>query len=357
MKLKALNMKTGIRISDRIAIVFVVFALFIVSCTKEMVTNPITIVATMDASNVDVISAACGGEISSDGGEFIAERGICVDTSKIPDISRNNIVCGEGAGKFVANINGLSPGTRYYVRAYAKNQSGTTYGSTISFTTQDGAIDVDNNVYHVVKIGSQTWLAENLRTTKYNDRTPINLVINDISWQKSTSGAFCWYSIDGTIEATYGALYNWNAVNSGKLCPVGWHVPSDVEWKTLSVYLQNNGYNFNGYVDTDVHDSTNNYIGKSLAAQFGWFVTSNFGAVGSTDYQNYQNKSGFNGFPAGMRYETSAFTGLHGMTYWWTSTELWTKYAWCRGIDYLNNSLVDFFQLKNTGLSVRCIKN
>jgi len=341
----------------KIYILLISIVMLISSCTKDKVIDPVAILSISDISNVDVTTANYTGTISSDGGFLITERGVCWNEGVIPTISDNKTIIGEGAGTFNGKLTGLKPNTKYYLRAFATNQAGTVYGSFISFTTQDGAIDVEGNVYHAVKIGSQTWLVENLRTTKYNDGSQIDLISNGGSWQRATAGAYCWYTIDGTIEATNGALYNWNAVNSGKLCPFGWHVPSDAEWKTLSVYLQNNGYNFNGYVDTDVHDSTNNYVAKSLASQTGWLLTSNIGAVGNTDYPSYRNKSGFNAFPAGMRPETGDYNGLNAITYWWSSTELWTKYAWRRGIDYLNYSLLKSYDLKNTGLSVRCIKN
>jgi len=328
------------------------------SCTKDSVVAPLPIISLSEINNVDVTSANYTGMISNDGGTLVTERGICWEAGTIPTVADNKTINGDGAGTFSGTISGLTPNTKYYVRAYATNGAGTNYGSYISFTTQDGAIDADGNVYHAIKIGTQIWLTENLKTTKYNDNTTIPLISSDIAWQKATSGAYCWYSIDGSaFEANYGALYNWNAVNSGKLCPAGWHVPSDIEWKTLDVYLQNNGYNFNGFVDTDIFDSTNNYVAKAMASKSGWNLTSNVGAPGNTDYSNYENKSGFNAFPTGIRTESGGYSGLKGISNWWSSTELWTKYAWYYGIDALNYSLLKNYDLKNTGLSIRCIKN
>ena len=99
-------------------------------------------------------------------------------------------------------------------------------------------MDADSNYYPVVIIGTQTWMAKNLKTTKYNDNTAIPGVTNNTTWANSTFPAYCWYNNNGAAyKNLYGALYNWHTVDSGNFCPVGWHVPSDDEWKTLEMYL------------------------------------------------------------------------------------------------------------------------
>jgi hypothetical protein len=98
--------------------------------------------------------------------------------------------------------------------------------------------DIDDNSYVTKKIGNQVWMAENLKTTKYNDGSAIPLVTDNTGWVNLTTDAYCWYSNDpGTYGNTYGALYNWYAINTGKLCPEGWHLPGEDEWTTLSTYL------------------------------------------------------------------------------------------------------------------------
>jgi uncharacterized protein (TIGR02145 family) len=98
--------------------------------------------------------------------------------------------------------------------------------------------DVDGNTYKVVIIGTQVWMAENLKTTKYSDGTPIPLVTDNTAWSNLTTPGYCWYNNDSaTIAQTYGALYNWYTVNTGNLCPAGWHVPTDAEWTILITYL------------------------------------------------------------------------------------------------------------------------
>ena len=123
--------------------------------------------------------------------------------------------------------------------------------------------DADGNVYQTVRIGNQkfvaqVWTVENLRTTKYNDGTPIPHLTDSVAWINDTLGAYCYYldTTSGNIIKKYGALYNWYAVDTKKLAPKGWHVPSDEEWNTLQDYLIANGYNFDG-------TTTGNKIAKS----------------------------------------------------------------------------------------------
>jgi uncharacterized protein (TIGR02145 family) len=97
--------------------------------------------------------------------------------------------------------------------------------------------DFDGYVYKTVRISNQTWMAENLKTARYNDGTPISLVADNPSWSNSVSACYCWYNNDIQNKDSYGALYNWQAVNTDKLCPTGWHVPTDAEWTTLSAAL------------------------------------------------------------------------------------------------------------------------
>jgi uncharacterized protein (TIGR02145 family) len=96
--------------------------------------------------------------------------------------------------------------------------------------------DVDGNIYNTVTIGTQVWMAEDLKTTRYNDGTAISYVKGDLEWKNLRSEAYCWYNNDKSNKTVYGALYNWYTTNTGKLCPAGWHVPTDSEWETLISY-------------------------------------------------------------------------------------------------------------------------
>ncbi|MBL0286085.1 MAG: fibrobacter succinogenes major paralogous domain-containing protein [Bacteroidetes bacterium] len=129
------------------------------------------------------------------------------------------------------------------MRAYATNSIGTAYGSQLVFITSNttslcGTVtDIDGNVYNTVTIGAQCWMMENLKTTKYNDGTAIPNVTSNTEWGALNTGAWCYYSNDANNNNTYGKLYNWYSVNTGRLAPNGWHVPTDIEWLELRDYL------------------------------------------------------------------------------------------------------------------------
>ena len=215
-----------------------------------------------------------------------------------------------------------------------------TYGST---TDQNG------NTVKTVQIGTQTWFAENLKTTTYNDGTTIPNVTDGTAWAALTTGAQCDYDNTPANTTTYGKLYNWYAVNTGKLCPTGWHVPSDAEWTTLQTYLIANGYNYDG-------STTGNYIAKSMASTTGWNSSTSTGAIGNTPSTN--NKSGFTALPGGNRDSNGSFNliGIYG--YWWSSTEGGTGSA-LNGYLYYNGSYLSSrnYDGKVRGVSVRCLRN
>jgi len=195
----------------------------------------------------------------------------------------------------------------------------------------DTVIDIDDNTYKTVTIGNQIWMADNLRTTTYNDGSPITLVEADSEWINLTSGAYCWYKNDeATYGSTYGALYNWYAVDRFKLCPDGWRVPNDEEWRTFEEYLTNNG-----------HNGTEGLV---LKAKDGW---SNAGS--GTDYY------GFKALPGGERYSIYEEIGECG--YWWCSTAHTDTYAIFWMLSSNSKILNRFGGSKVCGFSVRCIKN
>jgi uncharacterized protein (TIGR02145 family) len=213
--------------------------------------------------------------------------------------------------------------------------------------------DPENQSYPIVKIGEQWWMAKNLQTTKYMDGTAIPNITDNSSWAGKTTGAYCWINNDAaTYQNLYGALYNWYAVSTGKLCPTGWHVPTDAEWTTLENYLIGNGYNFDGTI-------TGNKIAKSLATQYGWESYHGAGTPGNTDYPAYRNKSGFSGLPGGYR-DNGYFTGVGLYNYWWSSTkstEYPTYYAWFRYIACDYTFVYRNIKYMEEGYSVRCVRD
>ena len=205
--------------------------------------------------------------------------------------------------------------------------------------TANGTVtDINGNVYHTVKIGTQTWMLENLRTTKFNDGNAIPLVIDSTMWNNLTTSGYCWYNNEKNIyEKTYGALYNWFAVKSGKLCPAGWHVPTYSDWELL--------INFLGSVSIAGGKMKN--IGTIEAGTGLWYAP-NEGA---------SNESGFSGLPGGYRYYSGNFMNSLGhQGFWWSSTEYDISYSW--GINlYSSNSMASItYGDKRYGFSVRCIK-
>ncbi|MCX6335307.1 MAG: fibrobacter succinogenes major paralogous domain-containing protein [Bacteroidia bacterium] len=199
----------------------------------------------------------------------------------------------------------------------------------------NGVTDIDGNIYDTVAIGTQVWMVENLKTTKYNDGTSIPLVTVEAAWSNLTTPGYCFYDNDaGTNKATYGAIYNWYTVNTGKLCPTGWHVPSDAEWTTLTNFLGGE------YVAG----------GKLKQSGISLWSSPNDGAT---------NWSGFTALPAGYRQEAGSFCNINDDDFWWsttTSTSQITK-AWSRGVNYNYPYVYNDFYLKSFGYSVRCLRN
>lgn len=210
--------------------------------------------------------------------------------------------------------------------------------------------DIDGNVYHTVTIGTQVWLVENLKTTRYNDGSAIPLETEASSWAVLITPAYCWYNNDINNKNTYGALYNWYVVNTGKLAPAGWHVPTDAEWEILENYLIANGYNYDG-------SASGNKIAKSLASATGWQASDVVGAPGNNDYPTYVNKSGFTAVPAGYRNLEGLFVrrGYSGDT--WSASDYNTDQAWQWDIDNDFNSTSREPYYKKVGFAVRCLKD
>lgn len=212
--------------------------------------------------------------------------------------------------------------------------------------------DIDGNVYTTVTIGTQVWMVENLKTTRYNDGTSIPTVTSNTAWNSLTTGAYCNYNNTSNLDTitTYGRLYNWYAVNTGKLAPKGWHVSTDAEWTILENYLIANGYNYDG-------TTTGNGYAKSLSANTKWESSTVVGAVGNTDYPEYRNKSGFTALPGGFRRPSGEFNDIGLRSGWWHSTESNEADSWNRNWLYYSTSANRNANPKTFGLSVRCLKD
>jgi uncharacterized protein (TIGR02145 family) len=198
---------------------------------------------------------------------------------------------------------------------------------------QEGVRDYDGNIYRTVTLGKQVWMAENLKTTHYSDGEAIPEIKDDSQWTNLSTGAYCMNNNDKNISAIYGYLYNWFVIsNSHKICPVGWHVPSANEWKSLETYLGGVG----------------SAGAKMKEAGTGKWADPNTKA---------DNSSGFTGLPGGSRNSDGTFNipGENGM--WWTATEFSITTAWHRRL-YFNVGFIDnIFSPRTEGFSIRCIKD
>ena len=193
--------------------------------------------------------------------------------------------------------------------------------------------DADGNKYTSVNIGTQEWMVENLRTTKYSEGTPIPNVTDNDEWSNLTTGAWSHYNNDSQYEKTYGKLYNWNAVSDARnICPIGWHVPTDLEWTILTDYLAANG-----------HKGTEGTALKSASSR--------------SEERNGTDNYGWNGLPGGYRSSNGDFGSVGNSGYWWSSSQSSTDDAWYRYLYYSADDVYRGFDDKNFGFSVRCLRD
>ena len=180
--------------------------------------------------------------------------------------------------------------------------------------------DIDGNQYKTLVIDQQEWMAENLRTTRFNDGTAIPDITDKAEWVHVTSPAYCWYDNDISNKADFGGIYNWQTVSSGKLCPSGWRVPVDNEWTTLIEHLGGSSHAF-----------------QEL------------------------EKIGFSAVPGGYRYGYYWGSGIYyekGVNgYWWTASECTGTHVWSRTINHEKSKVYRSYFEKNNGFSVRCIRH
>lgn len=214
--------------------------------------------------------------------------------------------------------------------------------------SQGGTVkDIDGNVYHTVTIGTQVWMLENLKVSKYRNGDPIPNVTEDNEWNNLTTGAQCDYEHNNTIGNKFGKLYNWYAVtDSRNIAPTGWHVPSAEDIYTLGTYVGSNL-------------GTSGTFAKALAAKTDWMLDVDAGKPGNDISTN--NSSRFSALPGGYRLFDGTFHTLGAFGIWWTTTELNTDkiYVVSFGYSYSYHypSDVNRIYYKENGFSVRCVKD
>jgi uncharacterized protein (TIGR02145 family) len=226
------------------------------------------------------------------------------------------------------------------VSVRSENSCGNSIYTNLNITTTSSSncgtvMDIDGNMYNTVTIGSQCWLVENLKATKYNDGLPIPKVSDFWTWSNLVTPAYCWYNNDSSsYMPSYGALYNWYAVSTGKLCPVGWHVPTDGEWIALTDYLCGNSM----------------ASGKlKESGTMHW----------NTPNSESTNSSGFTALPGGYRsYTDGAFFSIRDNASFWSVSADNGYNAWMRAMTNYGTTDVRVISAnKGYGISVRCMKD
>jgi uncharacterized protein (TIGR02145 family) len=398
-------------------------------------TNPVVpTLTTTAATSVTYNSALSGGNVTSDGGAAVTVRGVCWSTSQNPTTANSKTIDGAGTGIFSSTLSNLSPSSNYWIRAYATNSAGTGYGPQQPFSTpaapyitvltptgsdhwmdlenriiswtsnisenvlislykssslllmivsgsgtpNDGSYtwtlpnnliygsdykiritsvnnnniygesplfkisestgstgtvaDADGNTYNTVKIGTQWWTKQNLKTTRFNDFSFITSQLNISTWLTLTEAAYCYYESNMAYQNTYGALYNWYTVASGKLCPVGWHVPSTTEWDVLVAFVGGEPV-----------------AGGKLkeAGTTHWFIPNT-----SAD-----NAFGFTALPGGYLVNSKGYGNLTQTAFFWSSTMYSSANSDYIKMEYNTASTFKSNMPKYGGLSVRCVKD
>lgn len=286
----------------------------ILGCTNPLACNYLS-VATVDNGTCLVANATCNDN----------------NSNTVDDVVDQNCVC---AGTLTGTGNGLT----------LLPNNATCANETISTTGCGGQTSITyfGLTYDLVEIGGQCWFADNLATIQFRDGTAIPNVTDATIWGANaalTSPAFCWYFNNSVNQTTYGALYNWATVNTGNLCPVGWHVPTDCDW----MYLEKNIG-----LPANLHEITawRGDVGGKLKLASG-FINS-YGAT---------NTTGFSAIGSGSRSNGGTFTELNNYGFYWTSTNEDSANAMMRGVAAGSVSIYRDGLGKKYGFSVRCLKN
>jgi uncharacterized protein (TIGR02145 family) len=320
-------------------------------CGAQVLTNPVTSIFSNRATT--------GGVINSDGGSPVTARGVVYGNSQNPTLSDNLTTNGAGIGSFSSSLTSILPLTGYYVRAYATNSNGTTYGNQVTFSTSSTPFcgstiaDIDGNIYNTVQIGTQCWTQRNLNVTKYRNGDSIPNMEDNTQWSDTyitNIGGSCTYNNTVSSGSLWGRLYNWYAISDPRgLCPAGWHVPSDGEWTILVDHLGGSGIAGGPLKST-----------QSQPVPRGWGLS-----TGAT------NTSGFSGLPGGWRSFDGGWSSESGNMwtsvgyvsatrltgYWWSSTDGGSVDAWSRDLYFDSTSVGRQVKDQSHGFSVRCIRD
>ena len=304
-------------------------------------TSGLPVLSTTSITSITSNSAVSGGNITANGGSAVTSRGVCWSTSPNPTIALSTkTINGSGNGNFTSNITSLSAGNTYYVRAYAINNNGVSYGDQLIFNTLNSVVNLSS-----VTIGTQIWSSKNLDISKYRNGDPIPQITDPIAWQNDTLGAWCWYNNDSTTYgATYGKLYNWYAIKNTKgFAPQGWHVPTTREWNKLLKYLDPNA------------DTTCTFCIQSLVA--GSMLKETGTAHWESPNNDATNSTGFTALPGGFRNMFGDYVSLNSEAYWYTADSFNNLAGWDINISSTSSDVENEYSNLNTGFSVRVVKD
>lgn len=303
------------------------------SDVKQFITtSPLVVINTISVSEVTRTSALIEAVIN-EYGETASSIGVCWSTSELPTINDNKTTETANAKSFSSLLTELIPGTPYFARAYAVNPAGVAYGETITFTTKSPLIkDFDGNEYTSVKIGTQTWMVENLKVKHYRNGDPIEKVTQPSDWD-SESGRYGEYDNNEMVSAIAGNLYNWYAAADPRnIAPEGWRVPTDADWTTLITHL--GGENVAG--------------GKLKSTNPQYWQQPNTGAT---------NSSGFSAVGGGQAGITYLGGNLFIVGIYWTSSDVNPTVGLLRILQFDNSAAVYSGGNKRSGFSVRLVKD
>jgi len=204
-------------------------------------------------------------------------------------------------------------------------------------------IDFDGNIYGTVQIGDQIWMAENLKVSHYNNGDPIPTNYDGSSWTNLSTGSYCIYDNITSNSNTYGYLYNWFAIDTDNLAPEGWHIPSEEEWLELIGNIEGGSHIVGGKIKST----------GTIEEGNGLWYSPNTGAT---------NESGFTAFPSGSRrgsenlYPQGVYRKIGSSCFFWSSNSNNFDGLYFN-LDYDNSEITSSYNYKNTGISIRCIKD
>lgn len=335
-------------------IALTLFVAIFASCKKEAEPQ-LEIISINEISNSEALVLA---KVEYESSNEIIEKGFV--WSKQSGVNMENRLgsstFGGGSGEFSHRIVNLEESTVYYVKAYLISNDIAIYSKELSFKTLETPSniipcpgcetieDIDGNIYRTTYVAQLCWLVENLKTTKYNDGSEIDNVTANQEWKSTTSGAYCAYDNDEENVENYGMLYNYYAVESGKLCPTGWHVATDEEWKQLESFVDSE---FGPHTDVwDDEGWRGSDAAVKLKSESGWL-----GSGGTNDY-------GFTALPGGQRDEIAAMYQRKGeWGLWWSANEIEATNKYRRHISNHETKIARFPSHKNSGFSVKCVKD